>query len=497
MSSTPLPPTEVATRRFRYRLLGVGLLILYVLGLWLFFRPHGKHYPPIEQHFMYGSIGADNVERGIPRKLWSALPTLFPEHLPQGEQAEYIGGDSGYARFGLLTANVSPEGLPIGCSQRKILHVEFVGLNCAVCHTGQYRLKPSDPPTIVLGMPSNTVDLQGYFRFLFACAADERFTPKQILSRLEPDLTWYERQIYPRLIREFRREALRQKEILSYWDAIPRFGPGRIDTFSPYKRLLFNLPVQPGDPIGTADFPTLWNQRPRVGMQLHWDGNNTSVEERNLSAAIGAGFIPPTLNVGAKKRIAEWIMDFPPPRYPGPIEESLSQKGRELYGTQCANCHGHPDIDGFPAEKVGTVIDSTDVGTDPDREKSFDARMSQSMNTLGRGYEWQFENFRDTTGYASMPLDGVWLRGPYLHNGSVPTLWHLLTPQERPDVFYRGNDVFDTDKVGFEWKAETDGPRRFFKFDTSLKGNSRSGHIYGAELSPSEKKALIEFLKTL
>ena len=71
------------------------------------------------------------------------------------------------------------------------------------------------------------------------------------------------------------------------------------------------------------------------------------------------------------------------------------------------------------------------------------------MNTIGTGYPWQFTHFRKTNGYSNMPLDGIWLRAPYLHNGSVPTLRALMFPDERPAVFFRGYDVYDWDNGGF------------------------------------------------
>ena len=95
-----------------------------------------------------------------------------------------------------------------------------------------------------------------------------------------------------------------------------------------------------------------------------------------------------------------------------------------------------------------------------------------------------------------MPLDGIWLRAPYLHNGSVPTLRDLLKPpEERPKVFYRGYDVYDFDNVGFV----SDGPeveRLGFRYDTSKKGNGNQGHEYGTNLSQKEIDDLLEFLKT-
>ena len=94
-----------------------------------------------------------------------------------------------------------------------------------------------------------------------------------------------------------------------------------------------------------------------------------------------------------------------------------------------------------------------DIGTDPNRFDSFDAGFVPYVNTLGAGYDWQFTHFQKTTGYANSPLDGIWLRAPYLHNGSVPTLWHLLNPQDRPAVFYRGDDTYDFRNVGLQSHA--------------------------------------------
>jgi hypothetical protein len=97
-----------------------------------------------------------------------------------------------------------------------------------------------------------------------------------------------------------------------------------------------------------------------------------------------------------------------------------------------------------------------------------------------------------------MPLDGVWLRSPYLHNGSVPTLRDLLeVPLKRPQAFYRGYDVFEQKNVGFVSNVASEGNKQYFKFDTTLPGNSNSGHLYGIDLSSEEKEALVEYMKKL
>ena len=118
------------------------------------------------------------------------------------------------------------------------------------------------------------------------------------------------------------------------------------------------------------------------------------------------------------------------------------------------------------------------------------------MNTIGRGRPWAFSHFRKTQGYANAPLDGVWLRAPYLHNGSVPDLRAMLFPEERPAVFHRAYDVYDWTRVGFVSRG-ADAEREGVKFDTSLRGNGNRGHLYGVDLPEATKLALLEYLKTL
>src|SRR6185436_19379641 len=140
------------------------------------------------------------------------------------------------------------------------------------------------------------------------------------------------------------------------------------------------------------------------------------------------------------------------------------------------------------------------IATDRRRLDSYTYELAVNQSTLYAGYPWRFQHFRKTFGYANMPLDGLWLRAPYLHNGSVPTLRDLLEPSaKRPKSFYRGNDLYDPVNVGFVTNIANEGARKYFKFDTTAEGNANAGHegkAYGTELPAEEKTALLEFLKT-
>ena len=112
--------------------------------------------------------------------------------------------------------------------------------------------------------------------------------------------------------------------------------------------------------------------------------------------------------------------------------------------------------------------------------------------------------------YKARPLDGIWATAPYLHNGSVPTLYALLLPAKRPAKFWVGSRQFDPVEVGFEWETETPGA---FSLDTSIQGNLNAGHttwwkkgasskmapenLEPMNLTEAEAMDLIEYLKSL
>ena len=436
------------------------------------------------EHFKYGAFGTEE-RAGVPYWIWRALPIVFADKLPNRP-------GTGYEKLGFIYES-SGRDRPIGTTNAGGL-VKLAGLNCATCHAGTYRETPTSPRRIVLGMPAHRIDLQAYLRFLIACAQDPRFTAANLIAAIEkvnPKLGFFEKLSYRLLVIGRTRSGIidRAKET-AWFDRRPPQGPGRVDTFNPYK-VLFGFNMSADTSVGSVDLPSLWNQRVRRGLWLHWDGNNDLVEERNKSAAIGAGATPDSLDLASLARVEEWILDLKPPGYPaGRIDAVRAARGRTVYTAECSSCH---DL-GAPA--VGQVTPLDTVGTDPERVDSFTPELAAKMNTLGEGKPWRFSHFRKTQGYANMPLDGVWLRAPYLHNGSVPTLRALLFPETRPVQFYRAYDVFDWNDVGFLSNGP-DAAREGVAFDTRLKGNGNMGHVYGQQLTKDQRDDLLEYLKTL
>ena len=438
----------------------------------------------IQTHFKYGAVGTEEGV-GIPYWIWRVLPTVFADKLPQRPGRDY-------GRLGFIYEDAKRD-RPIGTTQSDDW-VPLVGLNCATCHAGTFRETPEAQPIVVLGMPAHQLDLQGYANFLTAAARDRRFTADTIIAAIKqvnPEFSWLDATLFRLIaIPRTKRGILERAEENAWFERRPPQGPGRVDTFNPYKRM-FQFDLAADTSVGTADLPSLWNQRMRQGMWLHWDGNNNSVDERNKSAAIGAGATEDSLDLASLDRIAAWALDLKPPPFPAQrIQQPMAETGRRVFDGACARCHAPQ------AAAIGQVTALAEIGTDPERLTSFTQALVDKMNTIGTGRPWKFSHFRKTSGYANMPLDGIWLRAPYLHNGSVPTLRALLFPEERPGVFYRAYDVYDWANVGFVTSG-VDAEREGVRFDTKLRGNSNAGHTYGRDLSSEDRVALIEYLKTL
>jgi mono/diheme cytochrome c family protein len=475
----------------------LGLIVLGAYGAFLLTQDVPVVYASIEDHFKYGSTGGER-ESGFPYWIFQALPGVCASHLP---------GPGGYRSLGLIYED--GKDLPVGMSRRNYQGIDRTFLNCAVCHTSTVRDSPEAKPRLYLGMPANTFNVWGFQKFLFDCAADPRSAAEYVVPEIErlmrekgERLGFLDRYlVYPLAIGLVRERLLmlrgRFQPLLPY----PQWGPGRVDTFNAAK-VLFNFPLgalAEAEKNGPSDFPSIWLQQPRKGKQLHWDGNNTVVEERNKSAAFGTGTTPPTIDLTAIGRVEKWLLTLEPPKYPYAVDAGKAARGATIYERHCASCHGVNGRD-FSGELVGKVTPIRDIGTDRRRLDSYTYDLAVNQSTLYAGYPWRFQHFRKTFGYANMPLDGVWLRAPYLHNGAVVSLRDLLEPAaKRPKVFYRGNDVYDPTKVGFVSDVSARGESKFFRFDTSVAGNSNVGHegkSYGTELPPRDKDALVEYLKT-
>ncbi len=208
--------------------------------------------------------------------------------------------------------------------------------------------------------------------------------------------------------------------------------------------------------------------------------------------------------------IEAWIKSLEPPRWPRPLDQQLVAEGQGVFREHCQRCHGIAGADGDYPE---VVVPLADIGTDPVR---FHALTDADRLALNQSWFGEFGEAAEPLGmrqqpdgYVAPPLDGIWASAPYLHNGSVPTLWHLLRPGQRPAVWQRTPAGYDDQRVGLEIEeipaasiAEqlADGlaaADRRQVFDTSQPGKSAAGHDFPEALSEAERVAVLEYLKSL
>jgi hypothetical protein len=201
------------------------------------------------------------------------------------------------------------------------------------------------------------------------------------------------------------------------------------------------------------------------------------------------------------KDIQAWIESVQPPKYPFKVDVELAEQGRAVFEKNCSRCHG---TYGSDEKYEQLLVPREEVGTDPVR-----------LNALNREHrEWIRDGWMsrygkdevdvEPSGYVAPPLDGIWASAPYFHNGSVPTLWHVLHSTERPVVWKRTEDGYDESRVGLEVEefnvlpAEAKSAyERRSHFDTTKSGKSAAGHTFPDSLSESNKQTLLEYLKTL
>jgi hypothetical protein len=429
-----------------------------------------------------------------------------------------------------------PIGVLSGTASRGFpaVEIEIAGLGCASCHAG-VTYDASGMPTgdVWLGLPNTSLDITAYGDTLFAALRQGLAEPQRLIATvraLYPDVSDRELRTLERHAIPRGRTRLATLDSL-YGRALPfvNGGPGITNGVASLRHMLGS--------VALGSTPHAWVSIPYIGdrhlrssfladgvyavpgdarfvprSQAEW-----SQEREKKVAGIIAFFTVPTQGVSpetarrahpAMQDVARFISEIRPPRFPGAIDSVRAREGERLYRASCSSCHGEvtPGLEdarlvSFP----NVLVPGRDIGTDPSRWSAVDSASLQKIEDVG------FAGWIDaapTGGYVAPPLTSVWATAPYLHNGSVPTLWQLMNPELRAPRFQLGGHALDFTDVGIAGAAHEDGVYRYDPgyrpwaqpsvYDTRLPGRANGGHEKEfAGLTPAQKRSLIEYLKLL
>lgn len=442
---------------------------------------------------------------------------------------------------------------------------ELLGFNCATCHTAQITYR--EKAVRVDGAPA-MIDLNKFQAALGTAAVLTRHRPSRfrrfanaVLGLFHTDAQREElREQLGAWISQGTHGSRRTEDGSKLYPTTAGFG--RLDALGRGGNSVFGKGIDPAN-LAVADapvsYPRIWNVSWFDWVQ--YTGSIRQPMARNVAQALGvfakfdltgprARRFESSVDIVNLRNIERLLAgDAPgqglrPPPWPaevlGPIDLSRAARGAALFAGNCAKCHAPgtrtpPDSRGRTYRQV-KLLPLHVIGTDPAAAANF-ARRKVDTGPLGLGTvsaaealayvtervvarkydalglspeeraEWngyRKNEWRAPLAYRAPPLEGVWATAPYLHNGSVPTLYQMLLPADQRDKeFYVGGLEFDPVNVGFE-TAQRDGA---FRFRTDVRGNSNQGHefrdgprrqgVIGRLLREEERRDLIEYLKTL
>ncbi len=454
-------------------------------------------------------------------------------------------------RLGFLVDNVAvdkmnPYGWPPGITvsdPKTSGGIPIAGLTCAACHTGQIEYKGTAVRIEGGEAMISPAEFLNELASALAAAADSsrraRFFADAIKAGYPAD----------------RMESDFQAAVVHFGTKTVQStvaGHGRNDAIQGIANRVFAAdlmaPANQKDSGAPVSIPYLWDVW-RLS-RVEYDGMlaQKSATSRNIFEVLGVkadtNFVNPKsgeLNpeplrwqtsiqldnlIWMEKTLARLHAPTWPADVLGPIDPTKADRGRELFTTNCAGCHGIKELPNGAWDV--TVIPLEHIGTDPAQATNFASRTydasklglskettaSEGLNAVTNAVRKQLyaENNTPTVeqetdlhleapcGYRARPLIGVWATPPFLHNGSVRTIFDLLS-DTRPAKFTVGSREYDPVNLGYTEDQSLDP----LDFDTSLPGNSNAGHWWtddttrpgriGPKLADADKYAIIEFLK--
>ncbi|MEM8835178.1 MAG: hypothetical protein AAGD00_05085 [Planctomycetota bacterium] len=246
-----------------------------------------------------------------------------------------------------------------------------------------------------------------------------------------------------------------------------------------------------------SDVPAWWNVKKKS--RLYYNGMGVG-DFAKLLQQIGIVMIEDAEHAASitphMRDLLAYIDTLEPPKYPGTIDTRLASIGERVFNDNCMSCHGTYGDDWTYPNKVVPV---EKVGTDPLYARALkESGLVDWYTSSWFAKDGPKSYSEPMLGYIAPPLDGVWATSPYFHNGSVPTIEAVLDSSKRPERWRRSfrHDDYDLHAMGWNYEVvkEADHPH---VYDTTLPGYGNQGHTFGDDLTPDERRALMEYLKTL
>jgi mono/diheme cytochrome c family protein len=266
------------------------------------------------------------------------------------------------------------------------------------------------------------------------------------------------------------------------------------------------------DPRLTSDPPPWWRAHKKNAMFYNGMSRGQHRGTMALATAVCVDNLTEAARVDAMfVDMHEFVLTVRPPAYGRSVDEELAATGKEVFTKTCAGCHGtyaddptddehdtYPNLL-IPLDVIGTDSAVADVPL-ANRE------MLDYYNDSFYGEIAPAAPDEPFAGYMPPPLDGIWATGPFLHNGSVPTVELVLNSKARPKYWKRvdlDDTHFDEEALGWPYEevdypqAEAPEAERKLIYDTTYWSQTNGGHTFGDALTDDERRAVIEYLKTL
>jgi hypothetical protein len=431
-----------------------------------------------------------------------------------------------------------PIGLIRGMVNIKALkqEVEVVNMSCSSCHGGMMHDKNGNPTgNMWLGLPNSSLNVEAYVSEVYESIKYITKRKKEFLKSLKEYFPNISKKEYFAMKTSIFMTAKSSIKKLKHIDRATPFAngsPGNTNGVASLKNQLDLLKIKKfyNNEVGYTNIPDLSNRAMRssllydglyapVGDQQYTEITREEAQLRDLTglAEVAAHFTVPVLGVKTNtipKSISNveeifngFLANYKSPKFPGNINEIKANRGRVIFKNNCTNCHGaydnsikNPKLLSFPNK----LVNVEEIGTDPNRLTIIDREFIKSFNKSDMSDYIQLSQDR---GYVAQILTGLWATSPYLHNGSIPTLWQFLNPELRPTKFEVGGHKLDMEDIGiagrlsnkvYKYENSYKPWSRSFIFDTTKKGFSNKGHEKEvSNLSIAEKRDLLEYLKLL